>query len=474
MRQPASKASILAFSLILVLGVFGIISSSIISKPTNNQNLRSKAAAATTLVLKPSSAEVAPQTPFTVNVELNPGTNIVTATVIDVHFDPLFLEATEIVKQSALPEVLETAKIDNINGNVSLTVGMTQGLPLTTSPKIVAKITFKSKLALGNTTISFNDNTKVAETINDITNSVLSSATPATISIIDPCVVTPINNTLGPIDNTKWTTTTDGVQLKKQLCGNFEATVDVNDIATLEAGISIASSAVPKIGNSVSLKIKRIGNNIESFYNNGGGWVRFENKTNSTTDNLNLRIKTNNTASLSNFVFITNPQLTTASDLNVKVKLRRMSVKDNDLIPTQVKLTNAAGTTILIGTVDFKSDANGVYSYTFSGLPTGQTTLWLKPKFFLSKKYTLNLENGAKTLDNTAVPILGGDVTSEDSNLSATGDNVVNIYDYSLMIINFSLNTKKPGHPADVNKDEYVSTLDYSEITGNFAKRGEQ
>ena len=85
----------------------------------------------------------------------------------------------------------------------------------------------------------------------------------------------------------------------------------------------------------------------------------------------------------------------------------------------------------------------------------------------------MNLTNGTTTLDHTSTPFLGGDITSENSSQYPLGDNVINIFDYSLMVTNFSLTTPKSGHPADVDKDGYVKTSDYSEVTGNFNKKGE-
>ncbi len=294
----------------------------------------------TTLEILPVQS-IEPGQNITLDIKINPGTNIVSAVILDLTFPASLLEITELKPEAVMPGILNPASYDNTNGSASISIGINTGMVPVSTSTVIAKATFKAKSTEGTANISFSNTSKAAQTKEDLTSNVLSS--------------------------------TRGIQL------------------------SIKQPAA-------------------------------------------------------------NP--------TVKIKFRRMAPKDGDTMPVSV---SGAYT----GTVNFVSDANGVYSYTFTNLPIGAGELTLKPKFFLSKKFSVNLTNGTTTLDHTSTPFLGGDITSENSSQYPLGDNVINIFDYSLMVTNFSLTTPKSGHPADVDKDGYVKTSDYSEVTGNFNKKGE-
>lgn len=160
------------------------------------QQTQSSAAKATVLTLKSSvpgqtSSREAPLTKaigdtFDLDVMINPGTNQVIATTLNIKYDPTKLEAQSIEPSIALPQVIDGPTISN--GTITLAVAA--GIDLTkvvTATTKIATVKFKTLAATAGapTEVSFSDETNVTSTRSsgDTEPNVLSSTVPAFILV---------------------------------------------------------------------------------------------------------------------------------------------------------------------------------------------------------------------------------------------------------------------------------------------------
>ncbi|MEK7092580.1 MAG: cohesin domain-containing protein [Patescibacteria group bacterium] len=138
----------------------------------------------TTLSINPATLTASQATSSSVMVDINTGSNKVTAVQIELTYDPKALGNVAIamppVNQNFFSNsVVLLKEIDTVKGKITYAVG----IPPTGSAKSgtgsIAVITFTPLLFAGQTTISFNPSTLV--TAENATQSVLKSATNTTI-----------------------------------------------------------------------------------------------------------------------------------------------------------------------------------------------------------------------------------------------------------------------------------------------------
>lgn len=154
------------------------------------QELRQRAAPATTLTLTASPISLTVNSTVTVNVAITTGANQVLVTELYLNFDPTKLEVQDILPGPFFPTPQTTGKsLNNTTGQAALTVF----IPTSTQPKsgtgIVAKATFKAK-ASGSTTIRLSEDTLVGA-IGESGNNVLTGSVPVTITIQSTGAATP-------------------------------------------------------------------------------------------------------------------------------------------------------------------------------------------------------------------------------------------------------------------------------------------
>lgn len=146
-----------------------------------NQELRQKAAPATSITLSPSSLSKQVGDEFTLEIRMNTADNQVVATQVSLAFDPEKLEAVWIHNGTMFPNIISSGIVGN--GAASIAVGAANTTTPITGAGLVATVKLK---ALASTTspiaVRFDADTFVGALGEGSTN-VLTSTTPSTITI---------------------------------------------------------------------------------------------------------------------------------------------------------------------------------------------------------------------------------------------------------------------------------------------------
>src|SRR3990170_3790774 len=123
-----------------------------------SQDIREKAAPATTLAFSPATKTAKVGDTFDVNVAINTGSNLVIAAELYLNFNPAVLELTTAVPGTFFPSPQVVGPTIN---NTAGTASFILYLPTSAAPKTgsgnVAKLTFRAKAA-GNSNLAFANN----------------------------------------------------------------------------------------------------------------------------------------------------------------------------------------------------------------------------------------------------------------------------------------------------------------------------
>lgn len=169
--------------LLLVVGLMLVAIPVTIFLVSNSQELRKRAAPATTLAFSPGAISKKVGDTFSVDVTTDTGANQVVAAELHLVFDPVKLEAQTITNGPLFPNILASGIVDR--GTASITVGAQSATKPVTGTGTVATVKFK---ALEKTDapiqIRFAPNTFVGSLGEGSTN-VLTGSTPATVTITD-------------------------------------------------------------------------------------------------------------------------------------------------------------------------------------------------------------------------------------------------------------------------------------------------
>jgi hypothetical protein len=145
------------------------------------QELRKKAAPATTLTLTPTTITKGVGEEFTLEARMNTGDNQIVAVELNLTFDPTKLQADWIHNGTMFPNILSSGTVGN--GTVSIALGATNTTTPITGTGTVATIKFKT---LAPTTapiaVRFAADTFVGA-LNEGSTNALTSSVPATITI---------------------------------------------------------------------------------------------------------------------------------------------------------------------------------------------------------------------------------------------------------------------------------------------------
>jgi len=143
------------------------------------QDIRSRAAPASTISFNPTTITKPVDEQFTVNIDINTGTNSVTAVKVVVLFDSTKLEATSITNGAFAPKITASGVV--AAGNASITVAANS----TTSPMqgtgTVAIIRFKGKAATTTPIKLEFDPTTFASGLTESTNVITTKGTASVI-----------------------------------------------------------------------------------------------------------------------------------------------------------------------------------------------------------------------------------------------------------------------------------------------------
>lgn len=240
------------------------------------QELRKRAAPATTLALTPQTVTKSVGDTFSLDVSLDPGTNQVIAVEIHLAFDPEKLEAQTITNSSLFTNILTSGVVDR--GTAAITVGAADTRHPITQAGTAAVVRFKA-LARTDAPISvrFSPNTQ-ATGIGEATN-VLVGTTPATITITGAAVTPSPTTTITP---TPTRTATPTATLTPTLTPTQTATSSATSSAitvTTPTNSSVVSSKTPTFkgkalpGATVTLTIYSTPQTIVVTADANGNWT---------------------------------------------------------------------------------------------------------------------------------------------------------------------------------------------------------
>ncbi len=147
-----------------------------------NQELRSRAAPATSLSFTPSSLSVRPNENFSLDVTINTGQNLIAAVEIHVIYDQKKIEALSITNGPQFPNILSSGVIDN--GVASITVGAPSATQLFSGTGTVATIRFKAlEPTASPISVRFGQETFAGSPAEGATNALVNT-NPATITVL--------------------------------------------------------------------------------------------------------------------------------------------------------------------------------------------------------------------------------------------------------------------------------------------------
>ncbi len=165
-----------------------------------SQELRKKAAPATTLSLSPATISKAVGEEFTLEVRMNTGDNQIIAVQLNLIYDPTKLQADWIHNGTMFPNILTSGVA--ANGTITMALGATNTTTPITGTGTVATIKFTALAATtAPVSVRFAQDTFVGA-LNEGTVNALTSSTPATITIGSGSQVTPTPTTAAGITPT--------------------------------------------------------------------------------------------------------------------------------------------------------------------------------------------------------------------------------------------------------------------------------
>ncbi len=192
-----------------------------------NQELRKKAAPATTLSLSPATVSKNVEEDFTLEVRMDTADNQIVAVDLSLTYDATKLEAEWIHNGTMFPNILSSGVVGNGTASIAL------GAPNTTTPitgtGTVATIKFKTLAATTTpVTIRFGPNTFVGA-LNEGSTNALTSSIPANITIgggttstVTPTI--PITPTLAPDNESTGSATSSAVTIDSPATNESVAT----------------------------------------------------------------------------------------------------------------------------------------------------------------------------------------------------------------------------------------------------------
>lgn len=176
---------ILAGFLVLTMG---LVAAFIALNSDKSQDVRSRAAAATSLSVSPSSRSVNPGGTFTVDIVMNTGVNTVTAIELIVDSDGTKLKPIAVSETAFLPNVFVVGAVSSSQATITVGAPAIAGSGKR-GTGTVAKVTYQVVGAAGSSQITISPRTRVSAL--DEAQSVFTGSTPATITIVSAATATP-------------------------------------------------------------------------------------------------------------------------------------------------------------------------------------------------------------------------------------------------------------------------------------------
>jgi len=124
---------------------------------------------------------LAVETKFSLKAMIDPKGMKISASQLNITFDPKMLKLENIEPAEGFSLVLENSKIDNEKGTASITLGVPLEKPSVGSISQIATFDFQTLSAVGQTKVTFTDESGAAA--DGASNNVISSLEPATINV---------------------------------------------------------------------------------------------------------------------------------------------------------------------------------------------------------------------------------------------------------------------------------------------------
>lgn len=118
------------------------------------QEIRKKAAPASSIAILPSTKTVNSGEEFTLSVELTTSTNEISGAELHITFDANLLTLRDFLPSTTLPTVFVSPRVDNTAGTASITLGA-QPSNLFSGKDVIATLRFQAKTAGGTANVNF-------------------------------------------------------------------------------------------------------------------------------------------------------------------------------------------------------------------------------------------------------------------------------------------------------------------------------
>ncbi len=175
--------------LVLVLLLIGLAVGVFLVR--QQQEIRKKAAPASSISIMPGTTTVNAGQEFTLSVEMSTSTNEVRGAELHITYDTTRLSLRDFLPTTVLPTVFVSPKIDNTAGTASMTLGA-QPSNLFSGKEVIATLKFVAKSTAGAATVDFAPQT-MANAVSE-TQDVLVSKTGSKITVIAASTVGTLSN----------------------------------------------------------------------------------------------------------------------------------------------------------------------------------------------------------------------------------------------------------------------------------------
>lgn len=161
---------------------------------------RTDAAATATLAFSPASLSVGLDQQFSLNAQIDPGTNAVSGVEMHITYDPTKFRLDSITPSPVFSVELQAVAIDNVSGKASVALGVPLPNPSVTTVTTVASLSFHAVAAVSAAPITFLA-TSIASADGE-SSDMLVSRLPASVMVVGGAdTISPTVSITAPVNN---------------------------------------------------------------------------------------------------------------------------------------------------------------------------------------------------------------------------------------------------------------------------------